>query len=200
LQQLISAILNFTSQFIIIEIFQAFGLYTCLYVLLRIFGVNKPILKTFDEVAVKIVVVSGVIFAIAWGISIILTLTGFFGEEIRSLVSRRMVGRYWFGYWLQPATYVLLSQLLRLNKIRNSLPVRFVFSCFLIISYELLVILSTSLHRDYLPSKLNDGNNILSTLFLGILFRLIFFILLTSIVLFVLKWIKKSKFTLTKTP
>lgn len=72
-------------------------------------------------------------------------------EYERYAIMNRATGPYWWAYWLQILNIIILPNLLWFKKIRHSawiLPV-LIFSSLI----EPMVILITSLHRDYLPSS-----------------------------------------------
>jgi hypothetical protein len=66
---------------------------------------------------------------------------------------KRLTGPYSFGIWLQPLFWVLLTQLLRIRIFQKMILYRIIMSILFILTFERLVILSTSFHKDYLPSS-----------------------------------------------
>jgi len=66
-----------------------------------------------------------------------------------------MFGAYWFGYWIYPLAYIGLTQLLWIDRIRKHSALRFLLAIVIlfVISLEKIVILVTSLHRDFVPGK-----------------------------------------------
>src|SRR5690606_23980570 len=66
----------------------------------------------------------------------------------------RATGPYAWAYWLMMTCNVISPQVMWFKKIRTSIMVSFIISIVVNVrtSYERLVIIVTSLHRDYLPS------------------------------------------------
>jgi hypothetical protein len=64
----------------------------------------------------------------------------------------RAFGEYWYGLWIYPFTYFGLTQLLWFRAIRITKIIRIVIATwiFVVMYFEVFVILVTSLHRDYL--------------------------------------------------
>ena len=143
--------LDFVLQILRVDIFIAFGLYSILYAIISLF-IKSPILKIIDYYANRIVIYSGLIFLLVW-ISLIISTYSQSSEELRTGMINRMFGPYWFGYWLQPILWILLTQLLRFESIQRGRFLRIIFSIIFMISIEQFVIIITSFHRDYLPSS-----------------------------------------------
>ena len=169
----------FTLQLIQIDFFTAFGLFTILYFLLRIF-IKKPIIKKVDEESNRFISFIGIIYLILWLIGIFVELF-ILNEEDRTILLSRMFGKYWFGYWIQPLLWVVITQLLRFKTIRKNIFLRMLFSILLMISIEKMIIIITSFHRDYLPSSWTMYNeigiypsNLVLSLFLKIIVFLVF--------------------------
>ncbi|CAM4036556.1 hypothetical protein ACFFVF_18375 [Flavobacterium jumunjinense] len=108
----------------------------------------------------------------------------------------RMFGKYWFGFWLQPIVWFLITQLLRIKRVAKNVFLRIIFSFLLIISFEKYVIIITSFHRDYLPSTwtmYNDLEIYPSNLFLALLVKIIMFLLFVGIYYSITNKFKKKK-------
>lgn len=169
-------------QIITTDFFTAFALFTIFYLLVSVF-IKKPILQKIDDEAVQFIALSGIVYFLVWIIGIFV----FYAEsnlEEQSVMVNRMFGRYWFGVWLQPILWFAVTQLLRFKKVRKNALLRIVFSLVLLISIEKLVILITSLHRDYLPSSwtmYNDLGIYPSNYFLALLVKIIVFLLFVGI-------------------
>jgi hypothetical protein len=171
--------LLFTLQLIQIDFFTAFGLFTILYFLFRIF-IKNPIIKKVDEESNRFISFIGIVYLILWLIGIFVELY-ILNEEDRTMLLSRMFGKYWFGYWIQPLLWVLITQLLRFITIRKNIFLRILFSILLMISIERMIIIITSFHRDYLPSSWTMYNeigiypsNLVLSLFLKIIVFLVF--------------------------
>ncbi|WP_298141371.1 hypothetical protein [Flavobacterium sp.] len=169
----------FTLQLIQIDFFTGFGLFTILYFLFRIF-IRNPFIKKIDEESNRFISFIGIVYLILWFIGIIVELY-FLNDEDRSMLLSRMFGKYWFGYWIQPLLWALITQLLRFKTIRKNIILRILFSILLMISIERMIIIITSFHRDYLPSSWEMYNeigfypsNFVLSLFLKIIVFLVF--------------------------
>lgn len=143
--------LFFTLHAIQIDFFTAFGLYTLLYFMLSIFTKN-PVLKKIDEKANAFISFVGILYLLIWITGILVELNSL-NQADRNEFIHRMFGKYWFGYWVQPLLWVLLTQLLRFQIIQKNVFIRLLFSIFLVLSIERMIIIITAFHRDYLPSS-----------------------------------------------
>ena len=137
-------------QIITVDFFTAFGLYSLFFLIVSIFF-KKSFLFKVDEEAKKFISFVGIIYFIIWIIGIIVFYAESNLEEQNSMLNR-MFGKYWFGFWLQPIVWFLITQLLRIKRVAKNVFLRMIFSFLLIISFEKYVIIITSFHRDYLPS------------------------------------------------
>ena len=98
----------------------------------------------------------------------------------------RISGPYWWAYWYLIANNILLPNLLWFNKIRRSawiLPL-LVFPSFI----EPLVIIITSLHRDYLPSSWSIFHPLQTDVI-----TLLLYIILLSVTYYIIQWYQKRK-------
>jgi len=174
--------LDFVLQVIRVDVFIAFGLYSIIYILISSVTKN-PILEIIDESSNKLIWITGIIFFFIW---ISLVLLNYYGssEYERLGILQRMFGKYWFGYWLQPALWICATQLLRFKKIRKQKFLRLFFSIVFIISVEQYFIMLTSLHRDYLPSSWSFHFTSLEFM-VGIFTKLLQFLILVALYYFV---------------
>ncbi|WP_286912661.1 hypothetical protein [Flavobacterium sp. UBA4197] len=160
------------------DYFTAFGLFTLLYLILKIF-IKKPILNQIDEESNKFISLIGLIYLVIYIIGTIVELN-LMNEEDKVLLLNRMFGKYWFGYWFQPLLWVAITQLLRINHIRKNIFIRIIFSFLLIFSIEKIVMLTVVFHRDYLPSSWTMYNDLFfypSNLILSLVLKIIIFLL-----------------------
>jgi len=76
-------------------------------------------------------------------------------EYERFVFINRAFGPYGWSYWIMVSCNVLAPQVFWFKKLRRSIPVMFVVSIFVNIGmwFERYVIITTSLHRDFLPSS-----------------------------------------------
>jgi hypothetical protein len=169
-------------QIITVDFFTAFGLYSLFFLIASIFF-KKSFLFKVDEEAKKFISFVGIIYFIIWIIGIIVFYAESNLEEQNSMLNR-IFGKYWFGFWLQPIVWFLITQLLRIKRVAKNVFLRIIFSFLLIISFEKYVIIITSFHRDYLPSTwtmYNDLEIYPSNLFLALLVKIIMFLLFVGI-------------------
>ncbi|UOK41617.1 MULTISPECIES: hypothetical protein [Flavobacterium] len=169
----------FTLQLIQIDFFTAFGLFTILYFPFSIF-IKNPIIKNIDEESNRFISFIGIVYLILWIIGIFVELN-ILNQEDKTELLNRMFGKYWFGFWIQPLLWVLITQLLRFKAIRKNIFLRILFSVLLMISIERMIIIITMFHRDYLPSSWTMYNevgiypsNLVLSLFLKVIVFLVF--------------------------
>ena len=129
-----------------------FGWYSLFLFILKLFRYKREFLVDFDKYACRTVVSLGVLL----GIVFILNVGVYYfqaNETDRMVFSQRLTGPYSFGIWLQPLFWVLLTQLLRIKLFQKAILYRIIMSIFFLLTFERLVIIFTSFHRDYLPSS-----------------------------------------------
>lgn len=139
-------------QLIIDSIFFGFAAYSLAFVLLNFhISFNFKLGENLDHSATLLFRIAGMIYLIIWIIIFNIAIT----DDEHRLVNR-MFGPYWYGFWMYPVTNLGVSQLFWIRKIRNSKAYRIIFSIALlfVMSYEKIVIIVTSLHRDFLPGNL----------------------------------------------
>lgn len=185
----------FTLHLINQDFFTAFGLFTILYLFLSIF-IKKEILHQIDEEANKFISFIGILYLIIWIIGIIVEFN-ILNEEDKISMLNRIFGKYWFGFWIQPLFWVVITQLLRFKKIRKNILLRLLFSLLLILSIEKMILISITFHRDYLPSSWTMYNELdiyPSNFILLILLKIFIFLIFVGIFRFVSDRIKSLKF------
>lgn len=169
-----------------VDFFTAFGLYSFLFLISSIF-IKKTTFYKFDEEAKKFISFVGFLYIIIWFLGIFVYYIESSPEERTGMINR-MFGKYWFGIWIQPLFWFLLSQIFRIKLFSKNILIRIFASFFLIFSIERLVIISTSLHRDYLPSSwtMYSDLGIYSSFFiLSILLKILFFMLFVWLFTFI---------------
>jgi 2-polyprenyl-3-methyl-5-hydroxy-6-metoxy-1,4-benzoquinol methylase len=136
-------------QIIRVDFFIAFGLYSILYAIVTLFYRN-PAIDAFDRSASQLIRWIAWLFLLAVIIySIALYSSGTLQEKQMLLL--RISGPYAFAYWTRPLSWIVFTQLLRIQKVRRNKLIRLFLSICMIVSFEQYVIIVTSLHRDYLP-------------------------------------------------
>lgn len=175
---------NFVLYVITNDFFISFGIYTVLYLLISIFT-KKEILYKLDDEVCKLIIFLGIIYFIVWTIAIFISFTN---DESRTYLLNRMFGKYWIGFWLQPLFWSGMTQLLRFKKIQKNWFFRIFFSFFFIFSFEKIVIITTSLHRDYLPSSwtmYSDLDFLPDYFWINLILKIILFLLFAGIFYFI---------------
>ncbi len=113
-------------------------------------GLKKRFNSEMDRAATYIIISSGLLFFVFWLIGIITPKD----DDSYSLLNR-MFGPYWFWYWFYIISMVLFTQLYWNKRLQNShlfkIGTGIIF--LIVLSYEKVVILITSFHRDFLPSS-----------------------------------------------
>lgn len=155
---------------IYVDFFIGFGLYSILYLIISQFIKNKTKINFLDKIAINLVVFAGIIYFLGWIIGLYFTFQEISEEEKQSILNR-MFGRYWFGFWLQPILWISATQILRIEKIRNSKLLRLIFSFIFILSIERFTIILVSIHRDYIESS--SGMGMFDILILKYIFQIL---------------------------
>ncbi|RZK05672.1 MAG: hypothetical protein EOO46_15720 [Flavobacterium sp.] len=119
---------------IIQDFFSAFGVFTILYYLASVF-IKSDKLKQVDQCANAFISFIGIVFSVVWLSGLVLELSTI-GEEERISLLGRMFGKYWFGFWTQPLLWILITQLLRVKRIRKNILLRLLFGFFLMLTIE----------------------------------------------------------------
>ena len=181
--------LEFITELIRVDLIIGFGLYSILYFLLRRFLKRKEFLQSIDRTAVRITLFAGLAFTLAWLTGLKWTYMSLDNEMDKMAFNQRLTGPYWFGYWLQPLFWIVLTQLLWIKALQQSLVFRLLLSALFIFSFERIVIIITSFHRDYLPSSWSLGLSSTEIL-VGLLLKTALFTLIVLGVHFGMKGIK----------
>ena len=141
----------FNLELLILDFFTAFGLYSFLFLILSIF-IKKIALYQFDNQVKRFISFVGVLYIIFWVLGTIVYYIDCNPVEKSAMIDR-MFGKYWFGIWIQPLLWFVLSQIFRIKLFSKNILIRIIASFFLIFSIERLIIIISSFHRDYLPSS-----------------------------------------------
>lgn len=171
--------LEFILDFIRLDILLAFGYYSILFFVVRLFLRQKDFINEFDQSTCRLIVHAGLV----WGIFWILSMVNFYIVDPESYLR---FAPFWWGIWFEPIFWVLLTQLLRFKLFRKLLIYRVVMSLLFVLTVERFVIIVTSLHRDYLPSSWSPTSSFnigLSTgeIIIGLLAKIISFMLIASV-------------------
>lgn len=159
------------------DFFIAFGLFTFLIFLIRIF-VKKPILNQIDEISCRFITVIGISYLITWIAGIIVRSFLMPANESHLMINE-IFNTYWSHYLLQPLLWFLLSQLLRIHKVRKNIPLRLLIAFLFLFSIQKIVFSVIIFHRDYLPSSWTMYNELPfypSNTIVTLLLKVIFFL------------------------
>jgi len=184
----------FNLELLILDFFTAFGLYTFLFLILSIF-IKKAIFYNFDEQAKKFLSFVGVLYIIFWFLETIVYYIECNPVEKNEMIER-MFGKYWFGIWIQPLLWFVLSQIFRIKLFSKNIVIRIIVSFFLIISIERLVIIIRSFHRDYLPSSWTMYRQLdiyPSNFILSIIMKILIFMLFVGLYTYIVNKVNQLK-------
>ncbi|PJE00448.1 MAG: hydrogenase [Leptospira sp.] len=144
----------FPPYFVAGAIFSGFAMVVTLMVIAReVFNLKNYITIKHLENMNKIILVTGMIVGLAYATEFF--IAWYSGNEYEGFAFiNRMMGPYWWAYWIMVSCNVISPQFFWFKKMRTSIPVMFVLSIFVNIGmwFERFVIMMT-LHRDFLPSS-----------------------------------------------
>jgi len=144
----------FPPYFVAGAIFSGFAMVVTLMVIAReVFNLKNYITIKHLENMNKIILVTGMIVGLAYATEFF--IAWYSGNEYEGYAFiNRMMGPYWWAYWIMVSCNVITPQFFWFKKMRTSIPVMFVLSIFVNIGmwFERFVIMMT-LHRDFLPSS-----------------------------------------------
>lgn len=174
---------------IIESILLGFGIYSILLSLFlnRLEKWNTELIKSFDNLACIIFSIGGLLL-----IESIYSITHNQDEYRPFKLINNFHGPYILTNWVQPISLLILTQLLWLKKIKRSRFLRFTIGINLMLPYEKLVTIITSLHRDYLPSSWNMKSD--SNIIFDWAIYLFVFVLIVGVVSIILRTIKRLTF------
>ncbi len=136
------------------SIFLGFAWFSIILVINRISIKNqfKVLGEAVDNSAIYLVRYTGLLFLIYTTFSSLGSIR--YSEYEKYSIINRMFGSFWFGFWIYPFAYSVLTQLLWVKGMRSNNAIRLLIALILIIalSIEKLIILVTSLNRDYIES------------------------------------------------
>lgn len=175
----------FELKLFITDLFFAFSIFTLLYFNISIF-IKKDFLKNLDEKVSRFIAFSGIIFLVLFAVEIFMNLIN--PDQEGRLSFRELVfGEYWPTFWIEPLVWVLITQLLRFQKVRRNVLLRLIFSFVFIITIENLISFYSLFNRDYLPSSWRMKSSLFfypSNIFLEILMKIFYLLLFAGIFYF----------------
>ena len=145
----------FPPYFVAGAVFSGFAMVVTLLIIVRwVFSLQHLITMDHFEKMNKIIVATGTIVGYAYGVEFF--MAWYSGNPYEQFVFlNRAMGPYAWAYWTMISCNVVFPQLFWIKRIRRSIPIMFAISIVVNIGmwFERFVIISTSLHRDFLPSS-----------------------------------------------
>ncbi|MBR32215.1 MAG: hydrogenase [Spirochaetaceae bacterium] len=145
----------FPPYFVAGAIFSGFGMVLTLLILMReLFGFKEYITIKHLENMAKITMLTGTLVGLAYTTEFF--IAWYSGSKFEGFAFiNRMLGPYWWSYWIMVSCNVISPQLFWFKKIRTNPVALWIISIFVNIGmwFERYVIVVTSLHRDFLPSS-----------------------------------------------
>ena len=145
----------FPPYFVAGAVFSGFAMVVTLLIIVRwVFSLQHLITMDHFEKMNKIIVATGTIVGYAYGVEFF--MAWYSGNPYEQFVFlNRAMGPYAWAYWTMISCNVIFPQLFWFKRIRRSIPIMFAISIVVNIGmwFVRFVIISTSLHRDFLPSS-----------------------------------------------
>lgn len=173
--------LNIISHFIEEWVLFGFGLYSLLYLCLKIVGFTNSSLKGFDYTAIQFLIYSGIIFSVLTFIELFLSYLQLVPELDKIAFRQKVFGSIWPLFLGLPLFYLLLTQLYWIKKLRDSPIFRFISAIFFLLAFERISNYIISMNRDYLPSNWSMFSSSTEILLMWILKTLTFILIVLGI-------------------
>ncbi len=145
----------FPPYFVIGAIFSGFAMVVTLMVIAReVFNLKNYITINHLEAMNKITMCTGMLVGLAYATEFFIAWYSGNPYE-RYVFLNRAFGPYAWAYWTMITCNTLIPQIFWFKKFRRNVPMMFIVSVFVNIGmwFERFVIVVTSLHRDFLPSR-----------------------------------------------
>jgi molybdopterin-containing oxidoreductase family membrane subunit len=136
---------------LILYLFNGFAIFVFATSFIRVENAErKTLIDSLTDSASVITSAAATSYVLTWWWSL---YDGLHSEETHDALVNRIAGPYWYGYWIYPVCYGLFPQFLWLKKMRQVKTVRVVVAFLLLFAHylERMIIIVTSLHRDYVP-------------------------------------------------
>ncbi len=176
--------------FIFQTTFLGFALWSIVIALLLLFIKNEKALfiKEINNTTVIIIRFAGILFISELAISL-LNLT----DERSHVITNRMFGKYWYGFWTFPFAYFFLTQLLWFRKIKDNAFLRIVIALVILFALyiEKFIILMTSLQMSNIEGIAIDFS--VQAIIIDCLIKLTLFSALVFLVHFAIHALNKNK-------
>ncbi len=145
----------FPPYFVAGAVFSGFAMVLTLLIILRkVMNFEHYITPSHIEAMCKVLLCTGMLVGLAYGTEFF--IAWYSGNQYERFVFlNRAFGPYAWAYWTMVICNVFIPQLFWLKSVRNNLVIVFIISIFVNIGmwFERFVIITTSLHRDFLPSS-----------------------------------------------
>jgi len=145
----------FPPYFVAGAIFSGFAMVLTLMIITRkVMNWENYITIGHIEAMCKVIVLTGMIVGLAYATEFF--IAWYSGNEYeRYAFINRATGPYWWAYWTMVSCNVITPQFLWSKRLRTNVVFVFILSIFVNIGmwFERFVIITTSLHRDFLPSS-----------------------------------------------
>lgn len=145
----------FPPYFVAGAIFSGFAMVCTLLIITRkVMNWENYITKGHIDSMCKVILLTGTMVGLAYGTEFFMAWYSGNPYEKYAFVNRAF-GPYWWAYWSMVSCNVITPQFFWFKKLRNNMTFVFILSIFVNIGmwFERFVIITTSLHRDYLPSS-----------------------------------------------
>lgn len=145
----------FPPYFVIGAVFSGFAMVSSLLIITRkVMNFEHFITRSHIEAMCKVLILTGMLVGFAYATEFFIAWYG--GNEYeRYAFINRATGPYAWAYWTMVSCNVIWPQLLWFKAIRTNMVLVFIISIIINIGmwFERFVIITTSLHRDFLPSS-----------------------------------------------
>ena len=145
----------FPPYFVAGAIFSGFAMVCTLMIITRkVMNWENYITVGHIDAMCKVITLTGTMVGLAYGTEFF--MAWYSGNEYEKYAFvNRAFGPYWWAYWTMVSCNVISPQFFWFKKLRQNMKFVFVISIFVNIGmwFERFVIITTSLHRDYLPSS-----------------------------------------------
>lgn len=177
-------------------VFVGFSVFILVTSFLRFKNENRNAwLASWTDLATKVIRIAAIGFLVAW----LVDLYGSYQSEGDWYsIKSRMTGPYWFGYWIYPFCNGIFPQVFWIKKLEKRRVVRVLAALLILLTFhiEKIIIMITSLHRDYLPSSWTMMPNYYPVVVLyDALLNAVGFVLLLSLVQFVKSKLQRNPTT-----
>ncbi|MCZ4409994.1 hypothetical protein O3Q51_14325 [Cryomorphaceae bacterium 1068] len=168
------------------DVLIGFGIYSTFYFLLQPLLKRRSFFKAFDHSAIELIIYGGVL---SFGLFFLGALIGESYDKPVEAAAGEVATNRQLTFWIQILVWFLLSQSFRIGLVRKYWLSRVLVILLSIISYEVFVIILTSLHRDYTNDSMLGLNRTIGAqwIFYGLLFKLVTFVVMNLIYYFALK-------------